>query len=158
MSSTIEIERKFLVTSTKFKDLAFKKERITQGFLSTDKQRTVRVRLKGDQGFLTIKGPSTEDGISRFEWEKSITVQDAKDLLKLCKKGIIDKIRYQVDVEGFIFEVDYFLNDNEGLIVAEIELQTENQEFFKPDWLGEEVTGIIKYYNSQLSLNPYKNW
>lgn len=158
MSSTIEIERKFLVTSTRFKDLAFKKERITQGFLSTDKQRTVRVRLKGDQGFLTIKGPSTEDGISRFEWEKSITVQDAKDLLKLCKKGIIDKIRYQVDVEGFIFEVDYFLNDNEGLIVAEIELQTENQEFFKPDWLGEEVTGIIKYYNSQLSLNPYKNW
>ncbi|MDA0178037.1 MULTISPECIES: CYTH domain-containing protein [Mesoflavibacter] len=158
MSSTIEIERKFLVTSTRFKDLAFKKERITQGFLSTDKQRTVRVRLKGDQGFLTIKGPSTEDGLSRFEWEKSITVQDAKDLLKLCKKGIIDKIRYQVDVEGFIFEVDYFLNDNEGLIVAEIELQTENQEFFKPDWLGEEVTGIIKYYNSQLSLNPYKNW
>ena len=158
MSSTIEIERKFLVTSTRFKDLAFKKERITQGFLSTDKQRTVRVRLKGDQGFLTIKGPSTEDGISRFEWEKSITVQDAKDLLKLCKKGIIDKIRYQVDVEGFIFEVDYFLSDNEGLIVAEIELQTENQEFFKPDWLGEEVTGIIKYYNSQLSLNPYKNW
>ena len=154
----IEIERKFLVTSTKFKDLAFKKERITQGFLSTDKQRTVRVRLKGDQGFLTIKGPSTEDGISRFEWEKSITVQDAKDLLKLCKKGIIDKIRYQVDVEGFIFEVDDFLSDNEGLIVAEIELQTENQEFFKPDWLGEEVTGIIKYYNSQLSLNPYKNW
>ena len=158
MSSTIEIERKFLVTSTRFKDLAFKKERITQGFLSTDKERTVRVRLKGDQGFLTIKGPSTEDGLSRFEWEKSITVQDAKDLLKLCKKGIIDKIRYQVDVEGFIFEVDYFLNDNEGLIVAEIELQTENQEFFKPDWLGEEVTGIIKYYNSQLSLNPYKNW
>ena len=158
MSSTIEIERKFLVTSTRFKDLAFKKERITQGFLSTDKQRTVRVRLKGDQGFLTIKGPSTEDGISRFEWEKSITVQDAKDLLKLCKKGIIDKIRYQVDVEGFIFEVDYFLNDNEGLIVAEIELQTENQDFIKPDWLGEEVTGIIKYYNSQLSLNPYKNW
>ena len=154
----IEIERKFLVTSTKFKDLAFKKERITQGFLSTDKQRTVRVRLKGDQGFLTIKGPSTEDGISRFEWEKSITVQDAKDLLKLCKKGIIDKIRYQVDVEGFIFEVDDFLSDNEGLIVAEIELQTDNQEFFKPDWLGEEVTGIIKYYNSQLSLNPYKNW
>ena len=158
MSSTIEIERKFLVTSTRFKDLAFKKERITQGFLSTDKQRTVRVRLKGDQGFLTIKGPSTEDGLSRFEWEKSITVQDAKDLLKLCKKGIIDKIRYQVDVEGFIFEVDYFLNDNEGLIVAEIELQTENQDFIKPDWLGEEVTGIIKYYNSQLSLNPYKNW
>ena len=158
MSSTIEIERKFLVTSTRFKDLAFKKERITQGFLSTDKQRTVRVRLKGDQGFLTIKGPSTEDGLSRFEWEKSITVQDAKDLLKLCKKGIIDKIRYQVDVEGFIFEVDYFLSDNEGLIVAEIELQTENQDFIKPDWLGEEVTGIIKYYNSQLSLNPYKNW
>ncbi len=154
----IEIERKFLVNSTAFKDEAFKSTCIIQGFLSTDKARTVRVRLKGDVGFLTIKGKSTNDGLSRFEWEKELPKDEAEALLKLCLKGIIDKIRYEIKVDNHIFEVDEFFGDNEGLIVAEVELNTETETFTKPNWLGKEVTGDIKYYNSQLSLNPFKLW
>lgn len=154
----IEIERKFLVTSQAFKDKAFKNTRIIQGFLSTDPERTVRVRLKGEKGILTIKGKSSPDGLSRFEWEKNITEKDAKALLKLCKEGIIDKIRYEVNVGNHIFEVDEFFEDNEGLIVAEVELNSEDETFTKPEWLGNEVTGVKKYYNSQLSITPFKNW
>jgi CYTH domain-containing protein len=154
----IEIERKFLVNSTAFKDEAFKSTRIIQGFLSTDKERTVRVRLKGDVGYLTIKGKSTNDGLSRFEWEKELPKTEAEALLKLCLKGIIDKIRYEIKVDNHIFEVDEFFGDNEGLTVAEVELITETETFTKPNWLGKEVTGDIKYYNSQLSLNPFKLW
>ncbi|MBQ0787600.1 MAG: CYTH domain-containing protein [Oceanihabitans sp.] len=156
--SNLEIERKFLVKSSAFKTEAFKNTKIVQGFLSTNKKRTVRVRLKGEQGFLTIKGASSKNGLSRFEWEKEIPKSEAEDLLKLCKKGIIDKIRYEIKVENHIFEVDEFFGENEGLIVAEVELQAEDEAFTKPNWLGKEVTGNIKYYNSQLSSKPFTTW
>jgi CYTH domain-containing protein len=154
----VEIERKFLVNSNAFKKEAFKSTRIIQGFLNTDKERTVRVRLKGDNGFITVKGKSNNSGLSRFEWEKEISKTDAESLLKLCEKGIIDKIRYEVKVGNHIFEVDEFFGDNEGLIIAEVELNSEDETFKKPDWLGQEVTGQIKYYNSQLSKLPFNTW
>jgi CYTH domain-containing protein len=154
----IEIERKFLVTSDVFKTESFKKTRITQGFLSTDPERTVRVRVKGNQGFLTIKGVSNTSGTSRFEWEKEIELEEAEALLKICKKGVIDKIRYEVKSGNHIYEVDEFFTDNKGLIIAEIELNSEEESFEKPSWLGKEVTGNVKYYNSQLSLNPFCEW
>ncbi|GFZ89595.1 CYTH domain-containing protein [Aquaticitalea lipolytica] len=154
----IEIERKFLVTSNNFKEQAFKKTRIIQGFLNTDKERTVRVRLKGDRGFLTVKGLSSDDGLSRFEWETEIPETDAKLLLKLCEKGVIDKVRHEIKADNHTYEVDEFFGDNEGLIIAEIELNHISEIFKKPLWLGEEVTGNEKYYNSQLSKQPYKTW
>lgn len=153
-----EIERKFLVTSEAFKELAFVKSRIAQGYLSSVPERTVRVRIKGDKGFLTIKGASNETGISRFEWENEIPVDEAQNLLELCEKGTIDKLRYEVEVGKHIIEVDVFYGDNEGLIMAEIELNSENEAFDKPYWLGEEVTNDNRYYNSYLSRNPYKKW
>ncbi|WP_209401489.1 CYTH domain-containing protein [Pseudozobellia sp. WGM2] len=154
----IEIERKFLVKSIDYKTVASSKERIVQGFLNTDPERTVRVRIKGDSGFLTVKGKSNEAGTTRFEWEHTITVKEAEQLIILCEKGIIDKTRYLVPVGNHIFEVDEFYGDNEGLIIAEIELSAEKERFQKPDWLGEEVTGDIKYYNSQLGKNPFRKW
>ena len=154
----IEIERKFLVTSNSFKEQAFNKTRIIQGFLNTDKERTVRVRLKGDRGFLTVKGLSSDDGLSRFEWETEISETDAKLLLKLCEKGVIDKVRHEIKADNHTYEVDEFFGDNEGLIIAEIELNHISEIFKKPLWLGEEVTGNEKYYNSQLSKQPYKTW
>lgn len=154
----IEIERKFLVTSEAFKKECYKHTRIVQGFLNTNSERTVRVRLKGDEGFLTVKGKSTNDGLSRFEWEKNISNLDAEALLNLCEKGIIDKVRYEVKMGEHVFEVDVFSQDNEGLILAEVELNHEDEPFEKPDWLGEEVTGDTRYYNSQLSQHPFKNW
>ncbi|MEW4922269.1 CYTH domain-containing protein [Algibacter sp. 2305UL17-15] len=154
----IEIERKFLVVSETFKTDAVKSSRIVQGFLNTHKERTVRVRLIGEKSFLTVKGLSSKNGLSRFEWEKEITKEDALELLNLCEPGVIDKIRYEVKVGNHTFEVDEFFGDNEGLIIAEVELENENEAFEKPIWLGEEVTGNIKYYNSQLSKQPYKTW
>ena len=154
----IEIERKFLVQSQAFKSQAFKQTKITQGFLNTHKERTVRVRLTETIGYLTIKGASTNNGLSRFEWEKKITKAEAVALLKLCEKGIVDKTRYQIKVGTHIFEVDEFHGENAGLTVAEVELTSLNETYKKPDWLGEEVTGIIKYYNSQLSKTPYCEW
>jgi len=154
----IEIERKFLVTSKVYKTEAFKSTRIVQGFLNTHKERTVRVRLCGNKGFLTVKGLSSSNGLSRFEWEKEILKTEAEALLKLCEPIVIDKIRYEIKVANYLFEVDEFLGDNEGLVIAEIELETENDVFEKPNWLGDEVTGNIKYYNSQLSKYPYKTW
>ncbi len=154
----IEIERKFLVTSQAFKDEAFKVERIIQGFLNRDPERTVRVRLRDDKGVLTVKGLSSGDGLKRFEWEKDISKTDAKALLEFCEKGVIDKLRYEINFGTHIYEVDEFFGDNEGLIIAEIELKKEDEVFQKPDWLGEEVTGVPKYYNSQLSKAPYKTW
>ena len=154
----IEIERKFLVQSDAFKDQAFKSTRIVQGFLNTHKKRTVRVRLKGNDRFLTIKGESSSSGLSRFEWEKNIPEEEAEQLLQLCEDGVIDKIRYEVKVEEHVFEIDVFFGDNTGLIVAEVELSSENETFKKPNWLGQEVTGDIRYYNSQLSKNPYNSW
>ncbi|WP_395051031.1 CYTH domain-containing protein [Flavobacterium sp.] len=154
----IEIERKFLTTSDAFKKEAFAKNRITQGYLSSIPERTVRVRIKGDKGFLTIKGASNESGITRFEWEKEIPVNEAQKLLLLCEKGVIDKIRFEVKVGTHLFEVDEFYGENEGLIVAEIELGSENETFEKPFWLGKEVTNDTRYYNSYLSNNPFSKW
>lgn len=153
-----EIERKFLVIAVDFKKEATKKEHIAQGFLNTDAERTVRVRIKGNKGYITIKGKSNKSGTSRFEWEKEIPIQEAKELLKLCEEIVIEKIRYKIPVGNHVYEVDEFHGDNEGLYIAEVELQDENEAFQKPTWLGEEVTGQNQYYNSQLSKNPYKNW
>lgn len=158
MSELIEIERKFLVVSEAFKSEAFKQTRIVQAFLNSDKSRIVRVRISGDEGFLTIKGEPSADGISRFEWEKQISKSDAEALLNLCEEGSIDKIRYEIKYGDHVFEVDEFFGANEGLIVAEVELSQVSEVFEKPKWLGEEVTGQLKYYNSQLSKNPYQNW
>ncbi|WP_223551754.1 CYTH domain-containing protein [Aestuariivivens sp. NBU2969] len=154
----IEIERKFLVTSENYKKKAFKKTRILQGFLSTHKERTVRIRVKDDEGLITVKGISSQDGLSRFEWEKDISKEEAKSLLNLCEPIIIDKMRYEVKIGNHIFEIDEFLADNEGLVVAEVELKNEDEVFDKPHWLGQEVTGDVKYYNSQLSIKPFKTW
>ena len=154
----IEIERKFLVTSEAFKKEAFAQNRIAQGYLSSVPERTVRVRIKGDKGFLTIKGASNETRLSRFEWEKEIPVDEATALLKLCEKGIIDKTRFEVKIGNHIFEVDEFYGENEGLIIAEVELKSETETFEKPVWLGKEVTNDIRYYNSYLSKNPFTNW
>jgi len=155
---TIEIERKFLVTSNAFKTEAFNSYSIKQGFLNSHKERTVRVRLKKDKGYLTIKGKSPEGGFSRFEWEKEISLKDAENLLLLCETGIIEKKRYLVKVENHVFEIDEFYGDNLGLLIAEIELSSENETFEKPKWLGKEVTGDLKYYNSYISKLPFKNW
>jgi len=154
----IEIERKFLVNSSDFKAQAYKQTPIIQGFLNTHKERTVRVRLKGDTGFITVKGVSSSNGLSRFEWEKEITKQEAESLLLLCESGVISKTRYEVKVDGHIFEIDEFLGDNFGLVIAEVELKSETESFTKPNWLGKEVTGDINYYNSQLSRHPFVNW
>ena len=154
----VEIERKFLVLSEAYKAEAFKTTRIVQGFLNSHPERTVRVRVKEKQGYLTVKGLTSSDGVTRFEWEKEISKTDAEALLTLCEKGIIDKIRYEVKVGNHIYEVDEFFGENEGLVIAEIELQHINEPFEKPSWLGMEVTNQIKYYNSQLAKYPYKIW
>ncbi|MBR5990164.1 adenylate cyclase [Prevotella aff. ruminicola Tc2-24] len=152
-----EIERKFLVKGD-FKSEVFKSTRITQGYLSSVPERTVRVRVKGEKGFITIKGIGNESGASRYEWEKEIPVEEVRELLKICEPGVIDKTRYLVKNGEFTFEVDEFYGDNEGLTVAEIELPDEQAEFNRPAWLGEEVTGDVRFYNSMLMKNPYKNW
>ncbi len=154
----IEIERKFLVTSEFFKERAFNSYNIKQGFLNSDPNRTVRVRLKKEKGIITVKGLSSKDGLSRFEWEKEISIIEAEALLNLCEEGIIDKIRYEIKVGHHTFEVDEFFGDNEGLIIAEVELKMEEENFIRPEWLGKEVTGDIRYYNSQLSKTPFKGW
>ena len=154
----VEIERKFLVKSEAYKKEAHKSKRIIQGFLNTHPERTVRVRLKDDIGMLTVKGKSSDDGLSRFEWEREITKEDALQLLELCEDVKIDKIRYLVRVENHTFEVDEFCKENEGLVIAEVELDSTDEDFLKPDWLGKEVTGQPKYYNSQLSIQPFNSW
>ncbi|MDR0295815.1 MAG: CYTH domain-containing protein [Prevotellaceae bacterium] len=152
-----EIERKFLVKGD-FRPFVSKSIRIVQGYLSLVPERTVRVRIKGDKSFLTIKGIGNDSGASRFEFEKEITVAEAAELMKICELGVIDKVRHLVKVEPYVFEVDEFHGENEGLIVAEIELSDENAAFSKPEWLGEEVTGDTRYYNSMLMKNPFTKW
>lgn len=154
----IEIERKFLVTSNAFKDEARSQTKIVQGFLNTDPERTVRVRLKGEQGFLTVKGKTTDNGLSRFEWETILNKEEAESLLKLSETEVVEKIRYEVEVGKHTFEIDVFLGVNKGLIIAEVELEQEDESFQKPFWLGEEVTGQVQYYNSQLSKRPFNTW
>ena len=154
----IEIERKFLVKSNDFKTRAFAQNRIAQGYLNSTPERTVRVRIKGEKGFLTIKGIGNESGMTRFEWENEIPVKEAQQLLNLCETGKIEKIRYEIKVGSHIFEVDEFFGENDGLIIAEIELSSETEMFEKPEWLGEEVTNDERYYNAYLSRNPFKEW
>lgn len=150
----VEIERKFLVCG-EYKSQAREASDIVQGYLNMDKDRTVRVRLRGGRGYMTVKGPT--NGVSRFEWEKEIAADEARSLLALCA-AVIDKTRYLVDYGGHTFEVDEYHGDNDGLTVAEIELSSEDESFEKPAWLGEEVSFDRRYYNSQLLINPYKNW
>jgi CYTH domain-containing protein len=153
-----EIERKFLVTSTEFLSESVQSNRIVQGYLNSNPERTVRIRIKGTQGFITIKGKGNESGTTRFEWEKEIEVTEAEQLLLLCEDGMIDKVRYEIPSGKHLYEVDVFEGDNKGLIIAEIELNDENESFEKPNWLGEEVTGDDRYYNASLSISSYKNW
>ncbi len=154
----IEIERKFIVTNDGYKAQAFQSDRIAQGYICREGGNSARVRVRGNKGYITIKGPSPDGGLSRFEWEKEIPVAEALELLKLCHDGIIDKIRHLVKCGEHIFEVDEFFGDNEGLVVAEVELGYTYEEFEKPDFIGQEVTGDKRYYNSRLTRFPYKNW
>ena len=151
-----EIERKFLVNSKAFLKEDFKRKYIKQGYLNSDKNRTVRIRIADDTAFITIKGKTNAAGTTRFEWEKPITIKEAEALLLLCEPTIIEKYRYYINYKAHLFEVDVFYGENEGLIIAEIELQSENELFEKPFWLGKEVTGKIEYYNSYLSKRPFK--
>ena len=154
----MEIERKFLVKHLDCLSQATTHNKIVQGYLSSNPERTVRIRIKGDKGFITIKGKSNATGTTRMEWEKEINVTEAEQLLAICEKGVIAKTRYEILVGKHIFEVDVFYGENEGLIVAEIELVSEAEKFEMPNWLGEEVTGDIRYYNAYLSNNPYTTW
>lgn len=149
-----EIERKFLVDSDIYKQEAFCSNRIVQGYLNSAPERTVRIRIKKEKAYITVKGIGDESGVSRFEWEKEIPVNDAEELLELCEPIVIDKIRHEVKVGKHIFEVDEFFGTNAGLVIAEIELDDANEVFEKPQWLGKEVTGDIQYYNSSLSKKP----
>lgn len=151
-----EIERKFLVAGDFRKEVSGA-SRIIQGFLSSAPGRTVRVRIRNDKGYLTVKGPA--QGLTRFEWEKEIPADEARQLLTLCEPGAIDKTRHLVPAsDGHVWEVDEFHGDNEGLVVAEIELEAEDEPFVRPAWVGEEVTGDRRYYNSSLTKCPYKDW
>ena len=150
-----EIERKFLVRNNSFKTLATAKKNISQGYLNTHPERTVRIRIADEKAFLTIKGKGNETGMTRFEWEKEIQVDEAKALLALCEKGVIEKTRFLIPAGNHVFEVDEFYGENAGLVIAEIELSDENEAFEKPNWLGQEVTNDEKYYNAYLSKNPY---
>jgi len=152
-----EIERKFLVKEG-YKLFAYTNTRVTQGYISSVPERIVRVRINGEKGFLTIKGVSNLSGMSRYEWEKEIPVAEARELLALCEPGVIDKTRYLVQVGKFTFEVDEFHAENEGLVVAEVELSSEEELFEKPAWLGVEVTGDKRYYNSRLAKKPFTKW
>jgi adenylate cyclase len=154
----IEIERKFLVLSNDFIIESFSKKRIVQAYLNSIPERTVRVRIKEDKGFLTIKGKGNSTGTTRLEWEQEIPVDEAEKLLLICENGVIDKIRYEVKVGQHIFEVDIFTAENDGLLVAEIELQFEDEVFEKPIWLGKEVTNDERYYNAYLSKKPFTKW
>lgn len=152
-----EIERKFLVKG-EYKSQAFDQSRIVQGYISSARGRTVRVRIRDGKGFLTIKGASDASGLSRYEWEKELPLAEAEELMRLCEPGIIDKTRYLVRSGKHIFEVDEFYGENEGLVVAEVELNSEDEAFLKPDFIGEEVTGDVRYYNSHLMKEPYSTW
>lgn len=154
----LEIERKFLVKDDSYKNMAYQTSRIAQGYICSARGRTVRVRIRGEKGYLTIKGAADSQGLSRYEWEKEITLQEAQELMQLCEPGLIDKIRYLVRVGKHVFEVDEFGGENEGLTIAEVELASEYESYEKPDFLGEEVTGDVRYYNSFLMKNPYRHW
>ena len=152
-----EIERKFLIKGD-FKQTVSGSTRITQGYLSSSAERNVRVRIRGDKGYITVKGMGSESGATRFEWEKEIPVEEVQQILKFCEPGIIDKTRYLVEFGNHTCEVDEFYGDNEGLLMAEVELESEDEEIRKPGWLGDEVTGDKRYYNAMLTKHPFKSW
>lgn len=153
-----EIERKFLLKNDTFKNEAYDSFSIKQAYLNSHKERTTRIRITGEEAFITVKGKSSKSGLSRFEWEKNISVAEAEELLQLCEPGKIEKRRFLIKVDQHTFEVDEFYEENEGLSIAEVELASETEQVTLPDWLGEEVTGDKKYYNSYLVQNPFKNW
>ena len=154
----LEIERKFLVLDDSYKHEAFSKSHIQQGYICSERGRTVRIRIRNERAYITIKGPSLNGGLSRYEFEQEIPLDDARKLLTLCDPGIIDKTRWLVKVGNHTFEVDEFAGDNEGLTVAEVELASEDEAFEKPAFIGQEVTGDRRYYNSHLRRNPYCRW
>ena len=156
--SGLEIERKFLVRNDDYKRQAFSSSRIQQGYICSGHGRTVRVRIRDQRGFLTIKGPSDENGMSRYEFEKEITLDEAQHLMELCEPGRIDKTRYLVKSGQHTFEVDEFYGENEGLVMAEVELQSEDEAYEKPDFIGLEVTGDRRYYNAHLLKHPFSAW
>ncbi|MBP5798960.1 MAG: CYTH domain-containing protein [Prevotella sp.] len=156
--SGLEIERKFLVVGDDYKRQAFSSSRIMQGYICSSHGRTVRVRLRDTCGYLTIKGPSENGGLSRYEFEKEITKEEAEQLMRLCEPGIIDKTRWLVKSGNHTFEVDEFYGENEGLVIAEVELRSEDESYEKPDFIGQEVTGDRRYYNSHLRKNPFSVW
>lgn len=154
-----ETERKFLVVGD-FKSQSYNATRIQQGYIASNNGRTVRVRIRGDKGYLTIKGPSGLKGITRYEFDTEIPLDDARELMEICEPGIIDKTRYLVkSPDGrHIWEIDEFYGDNEGLVLAEVELSHESEEFLKPDFIGREVTGDRRFYNSHMRSYPFKLW
>lgn len=152
-----EIERKFLVKG-EYKSEAFSQSRIMQGYICSASGRTVRVRIRDGKGYLTIKGASNDSGTTRYEWERELPLDEAEELMKLCEPGVIDKTRYLVRSGRHVFEVDEFYRENEGLVIAEVELGSEDETFVKPDFIGEEVTGDARYYNSRLMKKPYSTW
>ena len=156
--SGLEIERKFLVRGDDYKRQSYSSSRIRQGYICSGHGRTVRVRLRDDRGYLTIKGPSDAAGLSRYEFEKEITLDEAEHLMALCEPGSIDKTRYLVKSGSHTFEVDEFYGDNEGLVMAEVELGSEDEPFEKPDFIGKEVTGDRRYYNAHLVKHPFCTW
>ena len=157
--SGLEIERKFLVKrGFDFKRQAYTSDRIRQGYICSGHGRTVRVRIRGCRGYLTIKGPSLDGGLSRYEFEMEITLDEAEQLFKICEPGVIDKTRYLVKSGQHTFEVDEFYGDNEGLVMAEVELQSEDEPFEKPDFIGKEVTGDRRFYNGHLRQYPFCVW
>ena len=154
----LEIERKFLVKDDSYKTMAYNASRIAQGYICSSRGRTVRVRIRDEKGYLTIKGPSDSQGLGRYEWEKEIPIQEAQELMRLCEPGMIDKTRYLVKSGRHVFEVDEFYGENEGLTIAEVELESADESYEKPDFIGEEVTGDVRYYNSFLMKNPFTRW
>ena len=153
-----EIERKFLVLDDSYKQLSYGSSHIMQGYICSERGRTVRVRIRDERAYLTIKGPSMNGGLSRYEFEREIPFADAQQMMRFCEPGIIDKTRWLVKSGPHTFEVDEFHGENNGLVVAEVELSSEEEAFEKPHFIGKEVTGDRRYYNSQLRANPYCNW
>ena len=156
--SGMEVERKFMVRGNSYRQLAYASDRIKQGYICSGHGRTVRVRFRGGRGYLTIKGPSLDGGLSRYEFEKEITPDEAEQLFRLCEPGIIDKTRYLVKSGQHTFEVDEFYGDNEGLVMAEVELSAPDEPYEKPAFIGKEVTGDRRFYNSHLRANPFSVW
>ncbi|MBQ5540305.1 MAG: CYTH domain-containing protein [Bacteroidales bacterium] len=152
-----EIERKFLVKGD-FKQFAVSSTYIVQGYIYFDKEKSVRVRIRGDKGFITVKSSVGDSKVTRNEWEYEIPASEANEMLRLCGENVIEKTRYVVNIKNLTVEVDEFYGENEGLLLAEIELINESQQFEKPDFLGQEVTGQPRYYNAQLCVNPYSKW